>query len=285
VKATAREAQGHNLDGPFVHLSLYQADFLQRDSAGMKREAIWLMGKPGWEDIILDRESDTAAYGGEFAQARELNGRIVDSARRRNQKEAAGQYKAEAAVREALVGNVSLANQDALAALALSNGEFVEAYSATALGLAGDSAQAERAADNLRKQFLEDTFVQLYLLPQIHGAVAVGSGNAGKALEALGAAPYEFGFYLAYLRGVAYLAAKQGPAARIEFQKILDHPGVVVNDVIGALARLGLGRAYALTGDIAKAKTAYQDFFALWKNADPDIPILKQAKAEYAKLK
>jgi tetratricopeptide (TPR) repeat protein len=132
---------------------------------------------------------------------------------------------------------------------------------------------------------LEDTFVQLYLLPQIHGAVAVGSGNAGKALEALGAAPYEFGFYLAYLRGVAYLAAKQGPAARIEFQKILDHPGVVVNDVIGALARLGLGRAYALTGDIAKAKTAYQDFFALWKNADPDIPILKQAKAEYAKLK
>jgi eukaryotic-like serine/threonine-protein kinase len=284
VRATAREAQAHNLDGPFIHVSLYQADFLQHDSAGMERESVWLMGKPGWEEMILDLESDTAAYSGDFTRARELTGRIVDSARRSNQKEMVGLYKAGAAVREAMVGNVALANQDAKAALALADGSFADAFSALALSLAGDSAQAERLADDLRKRFPEDTFVQLYFVPQIRGAVALRSGNAGKALEALAAAPYEFGFYVAYLRGEAYLAARKGSSAQGEFQKILDHPGVVVNDLIGALAHLGMGRAYALAGDSAKAKTAYQDFFNLWKNADADIPILIQAKAEYANL-
>jgi hypothetical protein len=130
----------------------------------------------------------------------------------------------------------------------------------------------------------------------IHAAVAIRSGDSGKAVEALvAAAPYElgqgdtnnvnFGLYQVYLRGEAYLAAKQGAAGANEFKKILDHPGVVINEAIGALAHLDLGRAYAVAGDTAKAKTAYQDFFALWKNADPDIPILKQAKTEYAKLK
>ncbi len=161
--------------------------------------------------------------------------------------------------------------------------------------LAGDSAQAARLADDLGKRFPEDTIVQFDYLPMIHAAVALRSGDAGKAVEALAAAaPYELGasnpvvtfaLYPVYLRGEAYLAAKQGAAAGAEFQKILDHPGVVGNEPIGAMAHLGLGRAYALAGDSAKAKTAYQDFFALWKNADPDIPILKQAKAEYAKLK
>jgi serine/threonine protein kinase/Flp pilus assembly protein TadD len=292
AKATAREAQAHNVDGPAIHLNLYGVDFLQHDAAGMERDAAALMGKAGYEDQIFFFDSDTAAYGGELAKARKLTQRAADSAQRADDKEQAAGYKEEAAVREALVGNMALAKQEAQAALALANSKDVEAYSAIALGLAGDSAQAERLAADLGKRFPEDTIVQSQYLPMIRAAAALESGDAGKAVEALAAAaPYELGpqtklpLCPVYLRGDAYLAAKQGAAAAGEFQKILDHPGVVGNNVMGALAHLGLGRAYALAGDNAKAKTAYQDFFALWKNADPDIPILQQANAEYAKLK
>jgi serine/threonine protein kinase/Flp pilus assembly protein TadD len=294
ARATAQEAQAHNLDNPSIHLSLYGIDFLQHDAAGMEREAAGLMGKPGFEDGMLRNESDTAAYGGRFAKARELTRRASDSAQRADEKETAAGYEAEAAVSEALVGNMSQAKQQAQAALALSNGRDVEAVSAIALGLAGDSAQATRLAADLAKRFPEDTIVLFEYLPMIHAATALQSGSATKAIEALApAAPYELGataqvltftLYPVYLRGEAYLAAHQGSAAAAEFQKIIDHPGVVLNEPIGSLAHLGLARAYALSSDAAKAKGAYQDFLALWKDADPDIPILQQAKAEYAKL-
>jgi serine/threonine protein kinase/tetratricopeptide (TPR) repeat protein len=295
TRATAQEAQAHNLDSPQIHSSLYVIDFLQHDAAGMEREASGLMGKPGFEDFMLDAESDTAAYGGQFAKARELTRRASDSAQRADEKETAAGYEAEAAVREALVGNMSQAKQQAQAALALSTGRDVEGVSAIALGLAGDSAQATRLAAGLAKRFPEDTIVQFDYLPMIHAAAALQSGSATKAIEALApAASYQFGstaqtlsfaLYPVYLRGEAYVAVHQGSAAAAEFQKILDHPGVILNEPIGALAHLGLARAYALSGDTAKAKPAYQDFFALWKDADPDIPILKEAKAEYAKLR
>jgi tetratricopeptide (TPR) repeat protein len=197
---------------------------------------------------------------------------------------------AEAAWREALVGNMSLAKQQAQAALALSTGRDVEAISAIALGLAGDAAQASRLAADLAKRFPEDTIVQSNYLPTIRAAAALQGGSASKAIEALApVAAYELGsvgqqLYPVYLRGEAYVAARQGSAAAAEFQKILDHSGVVANEPIGALAHLGLGRAYALQGDGSKARAAYQDFLALWKDADPDIPILKEAKSEYAKL-
>jgi tetratricopeptide (TPR) repeat protein len=291
ARATAQEAQAHNLDNPSVHLNLYIVDFLQHDAAGMEREAAGLMGKPGYEDAMFGAESDTAAYGGHFAKARELTRRASDSAQRADEKETAAGYEAEAAVREALAGNIGLAKQQAQAALALSNGRDVEAASAIALGLAGDAPQSTRLAEDLSKRFPEHTIVQLEYLPMIHAAAAVDSGSAAKALEALApAAPYELGstplltLYPVYLRGEAYVAARQGSAAAAEFQKILDHPGVVQNEPIGAWAHLGLARAYAISGDATKAKVAYQDFFALWKNAEPDIPVLKQAKAEYAKL-
>src|SRR5216684_4038207 len=185
---------------------------------------------------------------------------------------------------------MSQAKQQAQAALALSTGTYVEAGSAIALGLAGDAPQATRLAADVAKRFPENTIVQFVYLPMIHAAAALQSGSANKALEALvPAAPYELGLgsglYPAYQRGEAYLAAHQGSAAAAEFQKILDHACVVQNDLIGALAHLGLARAYAFSDDTVKAKSAYQDFFALWKDADPDIPILKEAKAEYAKLK
>jgi tetratricopeptide (TPR) repeat protein len=286
AQAAARDARAHNLDGPFIHQLRYELDFLQHDATGMETEAAVLMGKPGYEEGMLYNESDTAAYGGEFAKARELTRRAVDSAQRADEKETAAGYQAGAALREALVGNTGLARQDAQSALSLANGRDAEGLSAVALGVAGDSARATRLASDLGKRFPEDTRARVDYLSMIHSAVALQSGDASKALEALAAAvPYPFQFKSVYLRGEAYLAAKQGAAAGEQFQKIFDHPGPVINEVIGALAHLGLGRAYALTGDRAKAKTAYQDFFALWKNADPDIPILQQAKAEYAKLK
>jgi eukaryotic-like serine/threonine-protein kinase len=295
AKATAQEARAHNLDGPLLQQILYQVDFLQHDAAGMEGEAAKSVGKPGFENIMLYYRSDTAAYGGEFAKARELTRRAIDSAQRADEKETAAGYQAEAALREALVGNMALAKQEAQAAIALANGRNVQAISAIALGLAGDSTQAERLAVDLGKRFPEDTIARFQYLQMIRAAVAIRSGDAGEAVEALAAAAHyelggaagtlSFALYPVYLRGEAYLAAKQGAAAEVEFQKILNHQGVVINEVIGALAHLGLGRAYALAGDSAKAKVAYQDFFALWKNADPDVPILQQAKTEYAKLK
>jgi eukaryotic-like serine/threonine-protein kinase len=288
ARASAQEAQAHNLDNPATRLSLYIIDFLQHDTAGMEREAAGLMGKPGFDDFMLDVESDTAAYGGQFAKARELTRRASDSAQRADEKETAARYAAEAAVREALVGNMSQAKQQARAALALSTGTDVEALSAIALGLTGDTPQATRLAADLAKRFPEDTIVQFEYLPMIHAAAALQSGSANKALEALvPASPYELGstvnLYPVYLRGEAYLAAHQGSAAAAEFQKIIDHRGIVLNEPIGALAHLQIGRAYAMQGDTAKAKAAYQDFLTLWKDADPDIPMLKQAKTEYAK--
>jgi Flp pilus assembly protein TadD len=295
ANATAREARAHHLDGPLIHQFYYLADFLQHDASGMQQEAVELTGQPGYEDAMLELQSDTAAYGGEFSKARELTRRAGALAERSDEREAAGGYNAEAAIREALVGNLALAKQDAQAALSLANGRDVQALSAIALGIAGDAEQSAQLAAGLAKRFAEDTVVQFHYLPMIHAAVALQSGDPGRAIDALTAAgPYEFGqtntsfifaFYPVYLRGWAYLSARQSIAATAEFQKILDHPGVVGNQPIGALAHLGLGRAYALAGDSAKAKNAYQDFFALWKDADPDIPILRQAKAEYAKLK
>ncbi len=291
ARATAQEAQAHNLDNPLIHFNLYGIDFLQHDPAGMEREAAALMGKPGFEDLMLDTESNTAAYGGQFAKARELLRRAADSAQRADEKETAAAYEAEGAAREALVGNMEPARQQAQAALAMSDGRNVEAGSAIALGLAGDAPQATRLAADLAKRFPEDTIVQFEYLPMIRAAVALQSGSATKALEALApAAPYELGsiggvtLYPIYLKGEAYLAAHQGSAATAEFQKIVDHPGIRPTFAEHSLAKLGLGRAYVMTGDAAKARAEYQDFFALWKDADPDVPILKEAKAEYAKL-
>jgi hypothetical protein len=260
----------------------------------MEQEAAEVMGKPGSEDLVLYYESDTAAYGGHFVQARHLSRRAADSALRAGQKETMAGYEAEAAVREALVGNLALAKRQAKDALAFSSGRDVVAMSAIALELAGDSADSNRLADDLSKRFLRDMVVRYNSLPAIRAATALRNGDSGKAIAALAAsAPYELGqtaqevtfvLYPVYLRGEAYLAAKQGTAAAAEFQKILDHPGLVQNEPIGALAHLELGRSYVLSGQRDKARLEYQSFLALWKDADTDVPILKEAKTEYAKL-
>jgi serine/threonine protein kinase/tetratricopeptide (TPR) repeat protein len=327
AKAKAREAQVHKLDYPQIRFCIYALDFLQHDEAGMRREAAYFTEKSGQEDVMLYMQSDTAAYAGQFVKARELTWRAADSAWRAGQKEKTAVYRAEAAVREALVGNAAVAKQQAKAAVALSNGLNAEAIAALVLGLAGDSAEAVRLAKDLNKRFPRDTLLQCEYIPMIRAASILGIGptsrDGDKAVDALAAAaPYELGdppktlniaLYPVYVRGQAYLAAHEGAAAAAEFQKILGHPGVVVNEPIGALAQLGLGRAEALEAGVgtglvparrlsgaagghpqeaplqpdalAKARIDYQDFLALWKDADPDIPILKYAKAEYAKLK
>jgi serine/threonine protein kinase/Flp pilus assembly protein TadD len=294
AKAVAQEAQAHNLDSPLIHLSLYSVAFLQHDEAAMQREGAAVMGKPGFEDVLLYNQSDTAAYAGKFSEARELTRRASVSAQHADEKETAAAYEAESAVREALVGNPASARQQAQGALALSTGRDVEAISAIALALAGDTSHASRIADDLAKRFPQDTIVQSEYAAMIRAAIALQAGKSAKVIEALAPAlPYELGaptqaltlsLYPAYLRGEAFVAAHQSSSAAAEFQKIVDHPGVAQNEPIAALAHLGLARSYALFGDPAKAKTEYQNFLALWKNADPDIPILRQAKAEYAKL-
>jgi eukaryotic-like serine/threonine-protein kinase len=294
-REAAQEGRKHNVDSPWIPLVLYTIDFLENDNAGMQRQVADATGKTGVDDQILFLESETAAYHGQFARAQELARAAASSAQRINEKETAGEYLAHDAVREALVGNVALAKNQAQTALAVAHGRQVEGFSAIALALAGDSAQAGRLAADLAKRFPEDTVVRFDYLPMIRAGTAIHSGDPGRALDALKiSGPYELGetntaftfaLYPVYLRGDSYLATKQGAEAAREFQKVLDQFGVVGNEPIGALAHLGLGRAYAIEDDSAKAKTAYQDFFALWKDAEPDVPILNQAKGEYAKLK
>jgi tetratricopeptide (TPR) repeat protein len=294
AKATVEEARARKLNSPWYPLLLYVVDFLQNDPAGMAEQATATQGIPGVEDQMLFLESETAACGGEFTKARELTRRAVDSARRAQEKETAAQYEAHNSLREALVGKMTPAKEDAESALTQIRGKHGEGFAATAFALAGDVAEAKRSIDDLAKRFPQDTVVQTQYLPMAWAALALNTGNAEAALAALSAAaPYELGhtnddftfaLYPVYLRGESYLAAKNAPAAVAEFQKILDHASIVGNEPIGALAHLGLGRAFVLSGDSTKAKTAYQDFFALWKNADPDVPILKEARAEYAKL-
>jgi serine/threonine protein kinase/tetratricopeptide (TPR) repeat protein len=295
AKATVAEAQARHQDSFLNHLNLYQVAFLEHDEAGMKREGDWGMGKPGVEDEVLYLEGMTAGYSGQLKKARDLTRRAASSALRADEKETAAGYLIDAALRESLFGNAREAKQGAAAALAVSTNRDIQAAAALACAFAGDIQHAETIAADLAKHFPLDTIVQFNYLPEIRGQIELIKADASKALALLEAASaYDLGYpaqtiflnlYPVYVRGHAYLAAHKGTEAAAEFQKIIDNPGVVTNEPIGALAHLQLARAYTLAGDTAKAQAAYQDFLALWKDADPDIPILRQAKAEYEKLK
>jgi hypothetical protein len=290
ARATADEAQANNLDSPALRTGLYLIAFLQNDVAGMARQIDWATGKPGVEDVQLSQESFTAAYSGRLADAQEFSRQAVASAERAEEKEVAVGYRVDAALREAHFGNASKARQRVASALGTSADREAQYEAALTLALAGDGARAQSLADDLGKRFPEGTIVQFNYLPTVQALVAITRNEPIKAIEALKpAAPYELAsnlsLYPVFARGEAYLAAHQGTEAVVEFQKILDHRGVVCNLITGALARLGLARAYTLSGDTAKARAAYQDFLTLWKNADPDIPILIAAKSEYAKLR
>jgi tetratricopeptide (TPR) repeat protein len=252
------------------------------------------MGKPGIEDVLMTMQSDTEAYYGHLGRAREFSRRAVESARKNDDKEAAALWQAYAALHEAEFGNAGEASKQAEAALSLAPGRDVRVVAAMALARAGNTTEATKLADGLNQEFPLDTVVQSNVLPTIRAMLALNQGHGEQALRVLAvtsgyelAVPQAFvntepPLYPIYLRGQAYLRAGQGQQAAAEFQKIVALRSM--SYPLGALARLQLGRAYAMSGDRAKAQSAYQDFLTLWKDADPDIPILKQAKAEYAKL-
>jgi serine/threonine protein kinase/tetratricopeptide (TPR) repeat protein len=296
ARAAVEEAKTKGIDSADLRACRYFLAFLQNDSAGMKEQSVWSAGKTGVEDWFLAYEADTASYLGHLTQARVLSQLAVASAQRVEEQEAAARYASLAALREALAGNADVARQKAAAVLGLSKGRDVEYAAALTLALAGDAAKSRMLADDLAKRFPVDTIVQFNYLPTLNAQLALLRGNASRAIETLQAAlSYELGqpyigdvtvnMHPVYVRGQAYLAARQPNEAAVEFRKILDHRGIVLNSPIGAVARLNLARAYAMQGETAKAKMAYQDFLLLWKDADHDIPILIAAKAEYAKLK
>jgi eukaryotic-like serine/threonine-protein kinase len=306
VSQTIREAQALKVDDYLLHAASYALAFIGGDSPAMEEQQRWFAAKPEYENFGLSLTSDTEGYAGHLGKARELTEQAADSAIRADSKETAAMWQDSAALREAAFGNAKKARQTAAAALKLapaSQGVAIEA--ALAFAIAGDTSQGEALAQDLNKRFPLHTQVQFLWLPTIHGQLSLNRKNPIGAIKELqNAASIELGqitfaastscLYTVYVRGQAYLAAGQSSAAAAEFQKILDHSGLVWNCWTGALAHLGVARANALQtrtsqgadADAARVRAlaAYKDFLTLWKDADPDIPILKQAKAEYAKL-
>jgi tetratricopeptide (TPR) repeat protein/class 3 adenylate cyclase len=296
AKTIYEQALARKFESAALHDYRYGVAFLEGDAAELDRQVTWGSGQAGVEDVLFSQESDTHAFWGRLAKARAFSRRAADSANHAGEKETAAGYRMNAALREAEFGNAAQARSETASAMILSSTRDVRILAALALARVGDSERAEKMADDLEKGNALDTVIVDYWLPTIRAAIEIDRKNPSKAIEILQAAiPYELGYvdpeievggllYPVYVRGQAYLLLRDGTAAAAEFQKFLDHRGVVVNCWLGPLAHLGLARAYALQGDTAKARAAYQDFLTLWKDADPDIPILKQAQTEYAKL-
>ncbi len=292
ARSVLQQAQANKLDGLVIRVTWYDLAFLRSDAAEMERQAAWAAGRPGEEDSMLSTQSDTEAYYGRLTRARDFSRRAVDAAVRADSKETAALWQANAALREAEFGNTAVAKQQVGAALARAPGRDVKVLAAMTLARAGETARPKAIVEQLEKSEATNTMLKIYWLPTIKAAIELNRGNSSQALIDLEApAPYELGgpvpisgLYPVYVRGLAFLTAHNGAAAAGEFQKILDHRGIVLNLPLGALAQLQLGRAYTLSSDTAKARSTYQDFFNVWKDADPDIPILKRAREEYAKL-
>jgi tetratricopeptide (TPR) repeat protein len=262
----------------------------------MQQIAAQATEKTGAQDWMSHAQSSVSGYFGHLRQASDRSRFAIELARQSNQNERAAMYEAAAGVREAFFGNVPEARRRATAATDLSNGRDVEWGVALAFALSGDFVRSQALSSDLEKRFPQDTYITRMYGPLLRSLLALNQQEAQKAIDLLRtAAPFDLscpgswsGFfgnmYPVYFRGIAYLAAHEGPEAAAEFQKILSHPGFMFSDPAGMMARLQLGRAWAIAGDKAKAKAAYKDFLALWKDADADVPVFKQAKAEFAKL-
>jgi tetratricopeptide (TPR) repeat protein len=288
-----KQAEQSKLDNEFLLSRRYALAFLKSDAAQMAQLLSASMGKPGIEDLLLSDQADTEGWYGKLKNAQELTRRAMESAQHNDAKETAASYQAEAALLEVESGNREKARSEANAAMKLAPNRDVRAMTGLALARAGDSTGAEKLAAELDRTFPQDTLVHRYWLPTIRAAVALERKDPNRAIELLTeASPIELGtpnkfvvLVPVYVRGEAYLALHDGNRAAAEFQKFIDHRGLVVNLPWGSVARLGLARAYAMQGDTVKARAAYQNFLTLWKDADPDIPILIEAKAEYAKIR
>ena len=302
AKNTFHEAVVQKLDELFLRQAMYIVGFLEQDAKNMQEQVEWAMHKPGAEDLLLSTESDTEAYFGRLGKARDFSQLAVDAARHNDAKETAALWEANGAVREAQFGNTAAARKLSRAALSLAPGRDVRILAALASALGGDVAQARELADQLNADFSLNTLIQGYWLPTIRAQDELDGGRPRQALEMLrsvttlelGEPPPVACLYPVFIRAEAYLSLNEGQSAATEFQKILQHRGIVQNCPLGALAQLGLAHANALQArtshgadaDAARVRAvaAYTDFLTLWKDADPDIPILKEAKAEYAKL-
>ena len=296
ARAEYEQAIARKVDNPFLHGNRYGVAFLENDTAEMQRQVAAASGKPG-EDVLLSFDSDTEAFYGRLGSARRLSQRAIDSARGNDSKETAAAWRMNAALREAEFNNTARSRQEIAPALAEAPTRDVSVLAALAFSRVGDINRAERMARDLADRFPLNTAINRYWLPTIYASIEIRRHNLAKALEDLHTtSPYELGtplpqfevggsLYPVYIRGEVYLLLHRGKEAAAEFQKFLEHRGVTVNSPLGALARLQLGRAYALQGNTVQSRAAYQDFFGLWKDADPDIPILIAAKVEYAKLK
>ena len=293
AKATYDEAQARKLDFAYLRLVRYFTAFLERDDAVMQQAVEWAMGKQEAEDLLLATHSDTEAYYGKFQKARELSERAVQSAKQADSPENEASWKVNAALREAEIGGSAQARQLAAEALALNAGKDIATRVALVLARTGDAVQAQALVDKLDGEFPLDTILQRYSLPSIRAAIELRRHDPQKAVEDLQVAmPYELGtpsssfgnLYPAYLRGEAYVMAGQGPQAAAEFQKLIDHPGVVLNSITGALAHLQKARAQVMSGDKKAGRKSYQRFLEMWQNADPELPLLQAAQAEYKRI-
>ncbi len=292
AKRAFEQARAGRLDGGALRVNRYFLAFLQRDDPAMQEQAAWATGKGGLEGLLLSIQSDSEAYYGRFHKARELSERAVEVAEHADDSEGAAAWRALEALREAEIGNMAEARNEAAQALVLSSGRDVEVVAALAFARAGDLAKAQRLADRLNREFPLDTMIQNYFLPTIRAAIELQRSNPGKAIEILKVVmPYEMGgatlgnLYPVYERGQAYLQAGQIQQAIAEFQNIIDRPYIVLNSVWGTLTRLQLARARVRNRDNVSARESYQRFLALWNDADRDIPILKQARVEYSALR
>jgi serine/threonine protein kinase/tetratricopeptide (TPR) repeat protein len=296
AQGAVNDAISRRLDDPVLHENIYNLAFLRGDTAAMEHELRLATGKPGWEDLILLQHSNTAAFHGHINDARSLSRRAADAALRSELKEPAALWLADASLREAAFGNREQARQLAIESTKIApESRDAQVLVALALARAGETTRVQTIIDDLNKRFAVNTIIQSVWLPTIRAQLELNRSNAAKAVDLLQPAlTYELGEGIGslnfvcilptYVRGEAYLGAKDGNAAAAEFKKIVDHRGLVSNCWTGPLAHFGLARAYALSYDTAKARTNYQDFLALWKDADPSIPVLQQAKGEYAKL-
>jgi len=288
ARSTLQRAVDAKADNLFIHQQLYQLAFLTGDADGMQREMKWAEGKPSEYLLLTEAASATAAHG-QMQKAEELVQRSMQVSDRLGFKETTADTKGSWALIQAAVGDASKARELAAASSSLAQGRTNLVPVAEAFALSGDSSRAQSITEELGRRFPNDTLLHNVAIPSVLALTALNRKAPEQAIEALRAAtPYELGssqgLFPIYVRGLAYLQAKRGTEAVAEFQKIVDHRGIDPTGVEHSLAKLGLGRAYAMSGDAARARTAYQDSLALWKDADPDIPILKEAKAEYAKL-
>jgi tetratricopeptide (TPR) repeat protein len=297
AEAVLKTARERGLDIEEYLMQAHDVAFVKDDRAGLEAIVMLARGRSIAENWISAKEARALAWRGRVREARSVSDRAVQQGTHAGQRERAGLWEAGAAVREAMFGNAAEAVQHALGAIELSTNREVEYAAALAFAYAGESAKAEALITDMEWYFPEDTYVRFVYVPVVRARLALSRGDVARALQFLQlSVPLELGvprstvhalfgaLYPVYYRGLAYLSAQRGLDAATEFRKIIERPGIVVADPVGVLARLQLARALAIAGDTKRARGAYRDFFSIWKDADPDIPILQQARAEYADL-